>query len=184
MKNLLFIITIIFSLSCSAQEYPLNTSFKTIPQGSYLKDTQNELSCYTGTWKTLFNGKDITLDIQKIEKYSVKYPKNEFFRDILLIRYTVKDGNGNTLQSTLNHSVLNSNIKSTYVLPNNKIAFTHSGGDCGVGSGRVYLQYIDSTHIKWSYYPESLMHAEGECPQGSDLKVYLSKTEDLVFTKQ
>ena len=38
-----------------------------------------------------------------------------------------------------------------------------------------FLEYIDSTHIKWSYYPESSLIIAGECPQGSDLKVYLPK---------
>jgi len=184
MKNLLFIAAILFSFSCSAQEYPLNTSYRTIPKGSYLKDTKNELPRYTGVWKTVFNNKEITLDIQKVDKFLTKFLNYSYYGDVVMVRFTVKDGNGNILQSTMSRGVNESNIVSSYVLPNAKLGLRYSGGDCSVGSGIIYLQYIDATHLKWSYSPQDLIFMEGECPQGSDLKVYLPKTEDLIFTKQ
>ncbi|MDE5431527.1 DUF6705 family protein [Elizabethkingia meningoseptica] len=184
MKNLLFIVALIFSFSCAAQEYPLNTSYRTIPKGSYLKDTKNELPRYTGMWKAVYNNKEITLNVQKVDKSLIQFLNYSFYGDVVLVRYTVKDGNGNILQSTMNRSVNDSNIISTYILPDAKLGLSYSGGDCGVGSGIIYFQYIDTTHLKWSYSPQDLIFMQGECPQGSDLKVYLPKTEDLVFTKQ
>lgn len=184
MKKILFTTAIIFTFSCSAQEYPLNTDFKSIPSGAYLKDTNNELQRFIGTWKTTYNNQEIVLDIQKNDKRLIKFLNYSFYRDVILLRYTIKDINGMTLQSTMNRNIINANIESSYALPDNRVALLYSGGDCSVGSGRIYLEYIDSVHFKWNYSPEDLIFMEGECPQGSDLKVYLPKAKDLVFTKQ
>ncbi|PTT76062.1 DUF6705 family protein, partial [Chryseobacterium sp. HMWF001] len=66
--KILFALTLFISLiSCKAQNLPLNTAFSTIPNGAYLKDTNNELSPYVGTYKANFNGNEITLFITKQE---------------------------------------------------------------------------------------------------------------------
>ena len=66
MKNL-FLIIILFTLtiSCKAQTYPLRT-FTQIPQNAYLKDTNNELQYYVGTWKGSWNNKTIYITLKKI----------------------------------------------------------------------------------------------------------------------
>ncbi|HIB8182306.1 TPA: DUF6705 family protein [Elizabethkingia anophelis] len=184
MKNLLLIIAIIFSYSCTAQEYPLNTDFQGVPSGSYIRDTKNELNRYTGIWKASYNNQEITLELQKVEKYSFKFLNYNYYGDTVFGRYTVKDINGNILQTTFNKEITNSNIEGSYILYGDTLGLSYSGGDCSIGSGIIYLQYLDGTHLKWNYTPEDLIFMEGECPQGSDLKVYLPKAKDLVFTKQ
>ncbi|WP_336665067.1 DUF6705 family protein [Elizabethkingia meningoseptica] len=185
MKNLFFIIVnLMLSLSLKAQILPLNTYYTEITTNSYLKDLDNILPRYTGTWRTDYNGANIYLTIDNVTKHPSKFGNISFYNDVLFVRYVIKNSDGAIIQSTLGKAITEANIKSIISRPDNTIAFTYSGGDCGVGSGRIFLEYIDTTHLKWSYYPESSLIIAGECPQGSDLKVYLPKTEDLVFTKQ
>jgi hypothetical protein len=55
MKNIFLLTIILLSFSCKAQQtYPLNTDYETVPNYSYLKDTNNEPVPYIGTWKTYF----------------------------------------------------------------------------------------------------------------------------------
>ncbi|AJW62892.1 hypothetical protein VO54_01415 [Elizabethkingia miricola] len=184
MKNLFFIVSFLLSFSFNAQVLPLNTYYTDITGNSYLKDLDNILPRYVGVWQANYNGTNIYLTIDNVTKHPVRFGDVNFYNDILFVRYIVKDQNGVILQSTMNHSVTNANIESIVPYPNNTIGFRYSGGDCNVGNGRVFLQYVDPTHIKWTYYPNSLLLPESDCPKGSDLKVYLPKTEDLVFTKQ
>lgn len=49
MKNIKHLILFVIVISCKAQQiFPLNTNFEEIPQGSYIKDLNNELSPYVG----------------------------------------------------------------------------------------------------------------------------------------
>ena len=184
MKSLFFIVSLMLSFSLKAQILPLNTYYTEIKSGSYLKDLDNILPRYIGTWRANYNGTSIYLTIDNVTKHPSKFGNIGFYNDVLFVRYVIKNSNGVIIQSTLNKIITEANIKSIIPRPDNTIAFTYSGGDCGVGSGRIYIEYVDKTRIKWSYYPESSLIIAGECPQGSDLKVYLPKAEDLIFTKQ
>ncbi|MCT3898401.1 hypothetical protein HZQ13_09885 [Elizabethkingia anophelis] len=184
MKNIFFIASLMISLSCKAQILPLNTYYTDIKSNSYLKDLDNILPRYVGTWHANYNGTNVYLTIDNVTKHPARFGDISFYNDILFVRYIVKDQNGVTLQSTINKIITEANIKSIAPRRNNTIVFSYSGGNCSVGSGKIYLEYIDTTHLKWSYYPESLLLIEGECSKSSDLKVYLPKAEDLVFTKQ
>lgn len=184
MKSLFFIIGLMLSLSFKSQILPLNTYYTNITSDSYLKDLDNILPRYVGVWQANYNGTNIYLTIDNVIKHPVKFGNINFYNDVLFVRYTIKGQNGGILQSTISKLITEANIKSIAPRRNNIMVFSYSGGDCSVGSGKIYLEYIDTTHLKWSYYPESSLIIAGECPQGSDLKVYLPKTEDLVFTKQ
>ncbi len=59
MKNILKITSLLlFTLNVNCQTLPLNTS--NAPKGSYLKDLNNELPFWTGTWEGIANGKKYT----------------------------------------------------------------------------------------------------------------------------
>jgi hypothetical protein len=58
MKKIFLFILFSVAISCTAQTYPLRT-FTEIPENAYLKDTNNELATYEGTWKGTFNNKTI-----------------------------------------------------------------------------------------------------------------------------
>lgn len=176
----------LLSISCKAQQiYPLNTDFRTIPNNAYLKDINNELLPYIGTWKATFDSKEIIIKVDKIENHSVKSGTQIFYRDVLFIRYSIKNSQGIVIKSTLNLPTSQSGIQSDVTFPNeNLVAFTYSGGDCTFGWGDVSLKLVDPTHLKWNYQPEGVILTNLNCPNGADTTIYLPKTPDLIFTKQ
>ena len=55
MKKIFLFIVLVSLISCKAQTYPLRTYGISIPMNAYLKDTNNELPAYEGTWKGMWN---------------------------------------------------------------------------------------------------------------------------------
>ena len=177
------------TLSCKAQEYPLNTDFMTIPNHSYLKDFNNELDTYIGIYKGSFNNKGIDLYITKQYNKSITYSSKQFYRDVLLIKFIVKDSNGIVLQDTQNMVFQPNQITHTiYSLRTkpalNMVSLTYGGTNCGVGNGRIYLKKLNSTQLSWDYYPDDTIIDSNKCPSGTDINIYLPQTKDLLFTKQ
>ncbi|MGD1319906.1 DUF6705 family protein [Chryseobacterium sp. 2R14A] len=189
MKSLLIFLGIFFVSSCKAQKtLPLNTLMKDIPVNAHVKDLNNELNPYIGTYKANYQGNEITLHITKEEDRPTKRMNKNFFRDVLSIRYTVKNSSGIILQNTQNMSLNNQsyfNILSIGVNhPYGEVTFIYDGTHCGIGWGDILLRKINSNQISWEYRPDSLVIDEATCPTGTDKKVYLPVTKDLVFTKQ
>ena len=93
MKTILLYFLTIFVFSCKAQQaHPYNTNYEQVPNGSYLKDLNNELSPYVGTYKANYQGNKITLFITKQENKSETRPLNkQFYRDALVVKYIVKN---------------------------------------------------------------------------------------------
>lgn len=49
---------------------------------------------------------------------------------------------------------------------------------------KVLVYEPSANQISWSFYPNSSLLTEQNCPGNPDLKVYLPVTENLIFTKQ
>ena len=87
MKNIITILLLLITFSCKSQIYPLRT-YTDVPDNSYLKDTNNELNDYIGTWKATWNNKTIFIYISKeINKY-----KLYTYMDYLIIKPVVHLG--------------------------------------------------------------------------------------------
>lgn len=69
MKNIIILLFICTSSLVSCQIYPLSTSSSHVPNGAYIKDTNNELDKYVGVWKGVWNGKTVFLDLRRYKKY-------------------------------------------------------------------------------------------------------------------
>ncbi|WP_344826209.1 DUF6705 family protein, partial [Chryseobacterium ginsenosidimutans] len=177
MKNIFLLSIILLSFSCKAQQiYPLNTNFSAIQNNTYLKDTNNELIPFIGIWKATFDNKEITIKVDKIDHHFIDYITNKFYRDVLFIRYSIKNAQGGVIKSTMNLSITQSGIESSGTFPNeNLVAFTYDGGDCTYGWGDVDLKLVDATHIKWNYQPEGVILTNKNCPNGADTTIYLPK---------
>ena len=185
MKNIFLISVILLSFSCRAQQtYPLDTDYKTVANYSYLKDNNNELIPFIGTWKAAFDSKEITIKIDKVDHHYTKLGTHIYYEDVLFIRYSIKNSQGTIIKSTINLPITEAKIKSIAIFPNQGISFIYSGGDCRFGWGDVDLQLIDSAHIKWRYKPEGVILTNLNCPNGADTTIYLPETNNLVFTKQ
>lgn len=191
MKNTIFktflLLGLISSfLSCKAQQYPLNTDYDEVPDYSYLKDLNNELDPYIGTYKTNYNGKEVILYITKVNDKLEKRPQKVFYRDVLTIKYIVKNSSGTILQDTQNVNVQNNSISSYRIRSyDNSVILYYEGTNCRVGWGNIYLKKINATQISWLYQPTDRVILPGQCPGNPDLKIYLPETENpLIFTKQ
>ncbi|MDR6405937.1 MULTISPECIES: DUF6705 family protein [Chryseobacterium] len=185
LKNILLLSFFISAFSCKAQQYPLDTDFRNIPNNSYLKDLNNELDPYIGTYQTIFNGKQITLFVTKEPHKLIDYVTRKFYRDVLSIKFVVKNSNGVILQDTQNLNSQNNTIYSMRINPyHNFVTFNYSGTNCNVGNGRITLKKLNITQVSWEYLPDDIILDNNRCPPGTDINIYLPETKDLIFTKQ
>ncbi|MGU3374990.1 DUF6705 family protein [Chryseobacterium sp. M5A1_1a] len=188
-KIFLVIGLVINFISCKAQQqYPLNTDYEDVPNNSYLKDLNHELDPYMGTYKTNFQGNQITLLITKVENKLVKSTHKNYYMDVLVIKYIVKNSFGGELQNTQNMDLNNEsyfNIVSMGTRPTlGDIVLGYDGTNCGIGWGKIILKKLNATQIFWDYRPNSSLIDAATCPPGTDKTIYLPVTKDLIFTKQ
>ncbi|MCD9856308.1 hypothetical protein LUD75_16410 [Epilithonimonas sp. JDS] len=192
MKNILLLSFIVAIVSCKAQQtYPLSQSAVDMPENSYFKDFNNELDPYIGTWKASFNGKLITLNINKELERTFSLLGKYYLTDQLIVRYEVRDSSGTVIQTSLSNTYpAGGSVKyliistSINIRGNNEVNFAYAGGNCGVGGGEISLKQISSTQFYWSYYPGVTTLNDITCPPNLDYHIYLPETENLVFTKQ
>lgn len=181
----LMICLIISSLSCCAQTWPINTPLANIPNNAHLKDTNNELIQYVGTYKANFNGNEITLFITKQEDKLEHSAQKSYYIDALVVKYIIKNSSGVILQNTQNNNLNNIEFYSYYTHTNqNTIIFYYSGTNCNVGWGDIYLKKISTTQISWEYRPDDIVTTAAKCPSTLDTTIYLPETKNLIFTKQ
>jgi len=174
---------------CKAQTYPLKTDYTEIPNNSHLKDVNNELNNFIGNWVGNYNGNEIKLFITKENDKYFKRGSHIFYKDILSVRYIIKEANGIVLQDTQNMSLQNNQIIHTaYSLwtdnNGNLVKLYYGGTNCGIGWGEIILKKLTATKISWEYNPNSSLIDDDTCPPGTDKTVYLPETKDLIFTKQ
>ena len=180
---------IISLMSCKAQQtYPLLTSVDNVPNMSHLKDTNNELQSFVGTYVSAYNGNQITLYITKENDKFFDYGNKQIYMDILYVRFKIKNSNNNVLQTTQN-AVFQSDqlntIFSLWVTENGtKALLNYTGTNCSVGWGDIFLKKINSTQISWEYRPDDIVTTADKCPSTLDTTIYLPETKDLIFTKQ
>lgn len=185
-KAFLYILIVLFSISCKAQQYPLNTNYRIIPDNSYIKDISNEYSKFIGNWKVIINNKEIDLSISKQENRSMTLINRHFYKDVLLIRYKVLVNN-QIVENTMNYSNDSVNTISMGTQIDGSVLFDYKGLKCLVGNGFITIEYVDSTHLKWNYMPQSTMLTNLNCPDypAGGIKINLpDDPEDIIFTKQ
>lgn len=188
MKNIIFLLILILSLSCKGQQvYPLKTDYTEIPANSYLKDLNNELDTYVGNWKATYNNETIELFISK-ETYKHFKTKYEYYKDALSVRYIIRNSSGIIAQNTQNMNFqpyqIRHTIYSRWVENGNQLLLYYGGTNCGVGWGNILLKKINPTQLSWEYRPNDIILDDSRCPAGTDISIYLPETKDLIFTKQ
>lgn len=189
MRSLLTFLWLSFVVfSFKAQQLPLNTLLKDIPANAYVKDLNNELNPYIGTYKATYKGNEITLFISKEIDRPTKLMNKNFYNDVLTIRYIVKNSSGIVLQNTQSMNLNDQNyfnIISMGTMPElGKVTLSYDGTNCGVGWGEIILKKLNATQISWDYLPNNIILDEAACPSSTDTTVYLPHTKNLIFTKQ
>lgn len=175
-------------ISCKAQqEYPITTSLSQVPTNSYIKDQFNSLNSYVGAYKTIFNGNEVTIDINKEIKREFTFGSNfKIYKDALIMTFSIKNSNGQMIQNTVGSSDSKKNFIFDFGFNNttNSMIFYYTGTNCSVGHGEIQIRKLSSTQISWSYFPNSSTLTSATCPGNPDLNIYLPRTENLIFTKQ
>ncbi|WP_146896913.1 DUF6705 family protein [Chryseobacterium lathyri] len=188
--KLTFVFILFCTFSCKAQqEYPLKTDYTEIPNNSYLKDFNNELNVFVGNYTANFQDKKITLFITKQNYQFFDRGKYKYYKDVLSIKFIIKNLSGTILQDTQNVVFQPNELKNTIYsrwieTTDNKLLLYYGGTNCGVGWGDIYLKKINSTQISWEYRPNDIILDDSRCPPGTDINIYLPETKDLIFTKQ
>ncbi|WP_294278455.1 DUF6705 family protein [uncultured Chryseobacterium sp.] len=189
-KYLIICLGILVGCLCKAQQtYPLLTSLDNVPNMSHIKDTNNELQSFVGTYVSMYNGNHITLYITKETDKFFDYGNQQIYMDVLSVKYIIKSSSGNILQDTKNIDFPTDNLKysiySVWVTENgSKAELIYNGTNCNVGFGSINLKKVSSTQISWGYRPNDTTTTADKCPPNLDTTIYLPVTKDLIFTKQ
>ncbi|MDR2238122.1 MAG: hypothetical protein LBE92_18515 [Chryseobacterium sp.] len=147
--KILFFTTILFiGISCKAQNYPLTTT-ESVPQGSYITDTQNELPAFEGNWMGTWKGKTFLINFKKmVHEYDDHYKS---YRDYLIGKFQVKDTSGNILFDNLNVSDSNAKIEGGKIFPTGKYVLTYVDSDLCLKSGRIFIEFTNSTKSEMKF---------------------------------
>lgn len=136
MKKIILALMTISALSCKSQnpvvglDAPSNT-----PEGAYLKDLNNEMNKFVGTWKLNSGGKEFTITLEKREMiYGYKY-----YKDRLEGEYSFKE-NGQEIVNTFPINPNESNIGGSSIsLPNEY----PKCDNCNSNERRIDMYFID-----------------------------------------
>ena len=97
MKKIIILLLTITAFSCKSQIIPQNNAYVDIPQGAYIKDTQNFLDNFVGTWQYQNGNEQFTITFAK----ELHHKYTSWYEDILYGEYKYIDVNGNTIINTL-----------------------------------------------------------------------------------
>jgi hypothetical protein len=181
---------VLFAFSCKAQtiepveralEYRMSENG--IPDNTYLKDVNNLLPKYVGTWAGTLGGKNYTL---YITKYTYKF--NTITRDVLLTRYLITSSNGDILEDTRNLP-----DDSPYVIEGDYFSkdlasyasnYIGKNSQCG-NKGTVFIRIKNTTNtqVLVTFEPDKIMISEDICP-GFKLAELTLPRDGLRLTKQ
>ncbi|TDX94723.1 DUF6705 family protein [Chryseobacterium daecheongense] len=152
MKNkIIYTLFMLGILSCKAQTISLDQlsqckPTKNCPDYVYLKDTNNRLNKFVGTWKgTYSDGR--TYELHFIKKENDGGWFNEKFWDKLIGRVLVKTIDGNTLYNSLNYNDLDAMGGFYFDKELKKYQLYYSGNaDCN-DKGYVYVSFPDPNNL-------------------------------------
>ncbi|MGV7105574.1 DUF6705 family protein [Flavobacterium sp. U410] len=162
MKNIFFTILTIFTIiSCKAQQIvSLDASYWEYPHGTYIKDINNEMDKYAGTWQYTHGTDTLTIVLQK----NTHIYNGEYYFDFLIGEYRFVN-NGIEVVNTLpvlndpaNINGENCNIQGGFILPNNMYPICN---DCNSNEKRFKLSFWDpernylSLSLVLRYLPQS-----------------------------
>jgi len=155
MKNTFLIFVLFITIfSCNAQILPLRT-YTQIPSNSYIKDLDNELPQYEGTWKGVWNSKTLTLTIKKITRQFTHLENNPYQMDILIGKFKVTNSNGQVLFDNTTVSDDNAKIKGGKIFSpsSTKYSLTYSDSDICDMIGMIMINFTNlaKTEMKFTF---------------------------------
>lgn len=181
---------LLFTMSCKAQTIvPVEKAIdyrragNGIPDDTYLKDVNNLLAKYVGTWKGTYGGKNYTFYITKSTSKLDKVTRDE-----LLTRYLITSSNGTILEDTRNLPDTSPYvIEGAYFgkdLASYASNYFGKNSQCG-NKGTVFIRMKNATNTQMlvTFEPAKIMISEDTCP-GLKLAELTLPRDGLRLTKQ
>ncbi len=154
MKSIFLFILFVIAISCTAQVYPLRT-FTDIPENAYIKDLNNELIPYEGTWKGTWDNKTIFIYFKKIKKHMNHKENNPYYKDILIGKFKVINSNGQVLFDNTNLSDNDAKIEGTrfFSIPYKRYSLFYLDPDICNSTGDILIKFLNntSTQLDWKF---------------------------------
>lgn len=173
MKKIVLITVILVCYNCAAQSpiLPLDTRVYNRPHNSYLKDTQNQLAPFVGTWVFTHGNKKITIRFQKVMRYFNAGAQPHYYKDILRGLYKVEE-NGVVIYSDWDNPINNADIYGQLFSNDGHYLMSYRDvANCGItGRIKIKIDPNNSNRLIWEIpssdlYPYDADIEEGECPQ-------------------
>lgn len=149
MKSIIIFYGLFVVLSCKAQS-PIYTKGSgnvpsNIPNNAYIKDTNNILNKFIGTWKYENNGKVFTINLQKSEMIKLI----NYYVDELNGYYKYTDGSL-TIVDTSNYPINKSKLTGAWLWENNpdKVSLIFSDPERDRLSCKVTLTYSNQSGVE------------------------------------
>jgi hypothetical protein len=186
MKKLIFTLIIINFTYGQTPIVPLNSNHLLHnSNGDYHKDTQNWLADFEGTWMGNFDGKSITIVLQKFTNHLFTYPNGSFcYKDVISGKFQITNSNGIVLVPfTPLNDFVSTKLLSTDCNDSRLILAYIDLFRCDV-NGSVILKksQTNSNQLNYFYDPEGFISISG-CPfNATDIQQLPINT--LVLTKQ
>ena len=193
MKNIIITFAILlFSYSCKAQDLigsvnsilPLEESYKYVNGGmpryiTYIKDVNNTLDKFIGTWQGVHNNREFVFKIEEVT--------TTFFdlkEDQLIIRYEIKENN-TVLENTMNIADIDNFlvIKGHYLSEQGSYALTYVGreGNCGQ-MGTIFIDR-NGDDLEFFLIPKRDIVDEEYCPSFTYQEI-IFREQKIVLTRQ
>lgn len=192
MKSKVILIQILFMLvimvaNAQSPIHPLSIERGSIPDGAYIKDTNNDLDKFVGTWKYTQGNDEFTIVIQKV----IQQFNGDYYEDEVVGRFKYVQ-NGVVVADYLNS--LDAQISGNIISSDKKELFLHiDDPEKPRASYRLNLKFLDTdimsgdTQVKWElrqtgYYTG---YIPGETPP-TDVELDQTKRipTDLILDKQ
>ncbi|AYN01918.1 DUF6705 family protein [Chryseobacterium sp. 3008163] len=138
---------------------PLRT-YTDIPEDQcyYMKDTDNELPDYLGTWTGTWNNKTIYITFKKANRFNAFFKYN---KDILIGQFKVVNSNGSILFDNTGLPDDKAKIWGGGFVKDedNLYGLTYTDRDVCNISGRIMIHFTDAskTQIEWQFSYNSMM---------------------------
>jgi hypothetical protein len=203
MKNSIKIVGLLLSLMISMATYAQRTvslrQFETIQNAyrnspdpvaeglddgediTYIKDTNNELNQFVGTWKGTYHTRNYEFVFIKRIAYKVD-PSDEKARDLLKVWVTVKNSTGGLIYTNATFTETSNGFTGANFQSNTNTYRLNFTGTCYNESGNVFIYLMPDGKMSLSFAILPDMQSD-DCPNGFTPVLPVSPNE-VLLTKQ
>jgi hypothetical protein len=198
MKSRLFILTLFLVIvSCKAQVIGTLEQFEEcamrpnhdegcpdLENITYVKDTNNRLNQFVGTWKGSYGGKQYEINLEKKVNYKY-FPTSKTSWDRIIGRMLVKDNSGNIIYNSMNKPDNNTFFSGDNFQRTVYVMSFVGNYDC-LESGDVFIETkINNPNEMTLFYSQDKdgLLNPAKCPNFSTF-VSLLPTQKMTLTKQ